>query len=449
MKFNCSVTLFLIVLHCLTNDLTAQEQKISLQSAYQTLGTATPIQGIKTSNPVGLEGRVMAGYQGWFRAPGDGSKLGFHHYSKNKRFKPGFCTIDLWPDLSEFDVDEKFPTPFRFANGQVAHVFSSIHPKTVDRHFKWMKDYEMDGVFVQRFAVHRSRPAPRDDFRTLQFENLKLSLCRDAAMRHQRAYALMYDLTGMTDSGFDQLADDWKQLRKKMELGTDPNDTAYLHVDGKPLVAVWGIGFNDKRKYSLKNCERFIRLLKNDPEWGGMSVMVGVPYYWRQQINDTIPDPNFLNVLKLADVISPWSVGRYQDLNAINKKMLPIQIADREWCEKEKIDYLPVLYPGFSWANLTGKPSTVPRLGGKFFWQQFSQTYAAGNRSAYIAMFDEIDEGTAIFKCTNHPPVGKSKFADFEGLPSDHYLWLCQQGRRLLNGVLPAKSPLPTRQVPK
>ena len=42
----------------------------------------------------------------------------------------------------------------------------------------------------------------------------------------------------------------------------------------------------------------------------------------------------------------------------------------------------------------------------------------------YQAMFDEVDEGTAIFKCTNDVPVGASKFADFEGLPSDFYLKL-------------------------
>ena len=40
----------------------------------------------------------------------------------------------------------------------------------------------------------------------------------------------------------------------------------------------------------------------------------------------------------------------------------------------------------------------------------------------YQAMFDEVDEGTAIFKCTDDPPVGETHFLDFEGLPSDFYL---------------------------
>ena len=39
-------------------------------------------------------------------------------------------------------------------------------------------------------------------------------------------------------------------------------------------------------------------------------------------------------------------------------------------------------------------------------------------------MFDELDEGTAIFKCTNDPPVGTSPFLKLDGLPSDFYLKL-------------------------
>ena len=64
---------------------------------------------------------------------------------------------------------------------------------------------------------------------------------------------------------------------------------------------------------------------------------------------------------------------------------------------------------------------------------------------AYVAMFDEMDEGTAIFKCTNDPPVGASQFLTLEGLPSDHYLWLTGQGGRLLRGELKTSDPLPRR----
>ena len=232
---------------------------------------------------------MVAGYQGWFRAEGDGSGLGFHHYRKGRKFEPGSCTIDLWPDMTELDDDEKYPTAFRHSDGRTAHVFSSIHPKTINRHFRWMNDYGIDGAFVQRFATHGAKQ--RNDYRSLKFENRKLVLCRDAAIANNRCWVLMYDLSGLKDDDFERLAEDWKQLRRRMQIGTDPNDTAYLQVKDKPLVAIWGVGFGDDREYSLEKAEWFIRLLKHNPEWGGMSIMLGVPYFWRDQKRDATDDP--------------------------------------------------------------------------------------------------------------------------------------------------------------
>ncbi len=431
--------LILLVLRSLTPSLVVgSEPAVSRVEAYADLKPASPqVRGSK-DNPEGLTERIVTGYQGWFRAEGDGSGLGFQHYRKGRTFKPGNCSIDFWPDLSEFDQDERFATSFRHQDSSRAYVFSSIHPKTVDRHFAWMAEYEIDGAFVQRFGSHGAKQ--RRDYRKLKFENRKLLLCRDAAIRHRRCWVLMYDLSGLHDDDFDPLAEDWKQLRRRMQLGTDPNDSAYLRLHGKPLVAIWGVGFREDRDYGLKKTEWLIRLLKHNPKWGGMSIMLGVPYYWREQKGDAIADPELHSVLQLADVISPWSVGRYRTGQNEAYKLMLHQRADRAWCARRNVEYLPVLWPGFSWQNLKGiKSVEVPRDGGTFLWRQFQATAMAGSRAAYIAMFDEIDEGTAIFKCTNDPPVGASKFKTYRGLPSDHYLWLCREGGRLLRGELPSR----------
>ena len=285
-------------------------EKVTQEQSYSILASRNHSSG-KIEKPKGLDGRVMCGYQGWFRAEGDGEGLGFYHYQRKGKFEPGVCSIDLWPDLKEFGEDEKFPTLFRHKDGRTAHVFSSIHPKTVDRHFRWMRDFAIDGVFVQRFATLAAKE--HKNFRLLRAENKKLQLCRDSANRYGRAYALMYDLSGLTNSDFPRLARDWKELRTRMKLGTDPNDKAYLQLNGKPLVGIWGVGFNDKRNYSLEKAEWFIRLLKQNPEWGGMSIVLGVPYGWRTLDRDAVADTRLHEILKLADVISPWSVGRYRD----------------------------------------------------------------------------------------------------------------------------------------
>jgi len=68
----------------------------------------------------------------------------------------------------------------------------------------------------------------------------------------------------------------------------------------------------------------------------------------------------------------------------------------------------------------------------------------AGARMIYVAMFDEVDEGTAIFKCANDVPVtGENRFLTYEGLPSDFYLNLCGQGGRMLRGELPVMEEVP------
>jgi hypothetical protein len=64
----------------------------------------------------------------------------------------------------------------------------------------------------------------------------------------------------------------------------------------------------------------------------------------------------------------------------------------------------------------------------------------------YIAMFDEMNEATAIFKCTNNPPVGASAFMTYQGLPSDHYLWLTGRIGQLMRGEIEPTREMPTRR---
>src|SRR5450432_2291590 len=90
------------------------------------------------------KGLIMAGYQGWFRAKGDGSSAS--HYAFGN---PQQSSIDVWPDVSEYE--KTYATPFKFKNGQTAKFFSSYDKSTIDLHFKWMQQYGIDGVFMQRF----------------------------------------------------------------------------------------------------------------------------------------------------------------------------------------------------------------------------------------------------------------------------------------------------------
>ncbi|MDB6018802.1 MAG: hypothetical protein JWR19_3291 [Pedosphaera sp.] len=397
----------------------------------QNTGVVSPYKDpvVKGVDSTTLDGKVMCGYQGWFGAPGDGSpESGWRHWTKHKGpFMDDNAKVDLWPDVSELSPAERFPTGFKLPDGSPAEVFSAYVKPTVLRHFQWMQDYGIDGVFVQRFA-NSVRTA-----RNLDYCNTVLANCREGANLHGRTYAVMYDLSGLPAGHIEDVMNDWRVLRKKMLITEDP---AYLHHRGKPVVAVWGIGFNDGRKYTLAECRRLIEFLKNDAEAGGCTVMVGVPAHWRELDQDAISDPQLLEVIKLADVISPWTVGRYSNLDGANKYAEKLLKPDLEWCRKKGIDYLPVVFPGFSWYNMYGKAyDLIPRQRGKFLWSQFQGAKQAGASMVYVAMFDEVDEGTAIFKCADNLPVGeKSKFINYDGLASDYYLKMVGAGTKLIRG---------------
>jgi hypothetical protein len=389
-----------------------------------------------------LTGKVMCGYQGWFTTPGDGSGRGWRHYAGRGAFKPGSCGIDLWPDVSELDNDEKYATPFRHADGRVAQVFSSHNRKTVLRHFRWMQQYGLDGAFVQRFAVETLHPLD------LRHCNTVLAHCREGANRFGRCYAVMYDLSGLPAGGVRQVIEDWKLLVGRMRLGRDPKDAAYLRHNGRPVVAVWGVGFNDRRKYTLAECERLVDFLKHDQDHGGCTVLLGVPTGWRTLDGDSVRDPALHRIFGKADILSPWSVGHYGALREVANHARARWQKDLAWCRAHRKEYLPVVFPGFSWHNLHPKApfNQIPRQQGRFLWKQYLEAKQAGATMIYQAMFDEMDEGTAIFKCSNDPPVGASRFLTLEGLPSDHYLWLTGMGGRLLRGEIRPTEQLPRRQ---
>jgi hypothetical protein len=381
-----------------------------------------------------LEGKVMCGYQGWFAAEVDGLGRGWRHWGGHDGFRPGSCSVDLWPDMSELGPGERYATRFRFADGRTAEVYSAQNRPTVVRHFRWMKDYGIDGVFLQRFVTEISREKGRQQFDTV------LDHAREGARLHGRAYAIMYDLSGLPSGGVARVAADWRTLCADRKITAD---SAYLRHRGKPVVAVWGVGFNDGRRYTLAECLALVRVLRREA-----TVLLGVPSGWRTLDRDAVRDPQLHEAILAADIVSPWTVGRYRTLPDVETHAQTRWAADLAWCRGRGKDYLPVVFPGFSWHNM--KPEApldqIPRQGGRFLWKQYVGAKRAGATMVYQAMFDEMDEGTAIFKCANVVPVGPTRFVTYEGLPSDHYLWLVGEAARMIRGERPVADDLPVRR---
>ncbi len=386
-----------------------------------------------------LRGKVLCGYQGWFRCPGDASGLGWIHWSRDsRRLGPESLTVEMWPDLAEFPATERFPAPgFSHPDGRPAELFSSDSAGVVRRHFGWMRDYGIDGAWLQHFVV--DLPGGPNEGRYASRRRV-LDHVRTAARATGRTWALAFDIAATpTDRVLGAISAEWRRLVAE-GVTSDPR---YLHHNGRPVVQVWGFyRGNADNAMTSELAERLLAFFHNDGPDAAVLVGGG-DWDWRRN-----PDARWVAALRKLDVYMPWNVGNTStDERGVVHASVAYWEEDRRDFEKRGGLWIPVVYPGFSWDNLKQLPpgkSTVPRRGGRFYWEQFAELRRLGVDSANVAMFDEVDEGTAIFKVETHPPT-QAHFLDTEGLPSDWYLRLTGEGTRMLRGERPASLEIPIR----
>ena len=387
-----------------------------------------------------LADKTVVGYQGWFMAPGDGNpaSVGWRHWSAGTTdVGPGLYTVEMWPDLSEYDSDELFAAPnVTLLDNSPGFLFSSITAKTVLRHFQWMKEYGIDGAFLQRFVGELG------DARFFNIRNTLLQNVQAGANAHGRVFALEYDTSGTAPAQmFQAITDDWKFLVDAYDITNDPR---YLHHNGKPVVTIWGLGFSG-RGHTPALAAQIIDFFRNDATYGGNLLIGGVPTFWRTLTEDSETDPAWVPVYRSWDIISPWMVGRFVDGAGVNSFKMGTWAGDLIETQGLGIGYLPVVWPGFSWDNLmqfAPGTSLIPRRGGEFLWEQVFAFQDLGVNMMFIAMFDEVDEATAIFKTSdNHPET--DHWITLEGHPSDWYLDLALAANLMLNGAIPLSPVIP------
>jgi hypothetical protein len=407
---------------------------LSLASLAGALGPGTALaQAPGSVDAQTLIGKVLCGYQGWFRCPGDGTTGGWKHWNVNpNRIIPyppddprNTLTVDMWPDMSEYT--SSYPTlSLMYPDGSPASLFSSVDASTVDLHFVWMRTYGIDGVLAQRFLVGLNDPSL----------DTVLTNVRQAANRTGRVFAVEYDMTNApTDQLLELLVSDWNHLVNDLGVVYDPR---YLYHDGKPVLSIWGF-FTNRFDGGLAN--QIIDAFTADSPYQ-VCLIGGSEWYWR---TDAMAPPGsaWNSAFRRFDVIQPWNVGNVTLSNGQKYATTNYWMQDLAEAERVGMMYLPVLYPGFSWDNLMHQPAgttKIDRLGGAFLWRQFMTVAQMRIGQAKVAMFDEVNEGTAIFKVSNTPPVAVDDpsrlvyFVTYDGLPTDWYLWLTGLGTQFVRG---------------
>jgi hypothetical protein len=372
-------------------------------------------------------GKVTVGYQGWFTAPGDGSPQNAW----------GHNNYECWPDVREYAAT--YQTPFgSLGNDQPATFFSSWDASTVNKHFEWMKTYGIDTAALQRFA---NEITPGSAIK--RFRDGIATRVRSAAETHDRKFYVMYDVSGW--GNLDAVKADWTDTitsKVALDLLSSP---AYARQNGKPVVSVYGLGYASHPS-NVTQALDLITWLKSQ----GLYVIGSVPGQWRTGTGDS--KAGFIEAYKALNMISGWCVGR-----AVDGGYAGWVTGDRDFCAANNMDYQPCAYPGTSFFNTNGASSPknqFPRNHGDFLWSQFSNFRSAGVKSVYVAMFDEVNEATQIFKTAENAqqiPAGRwylTLDADGVAVSSDFYLRLTGDGGRMLKGLIPLQTQHPTTHMP-
>ncbi|MBN1599153.1 MAG: T9SS type A sorting domain-containing protein [Bacteroidales bacterium] len=361
-------------------------------------------------------GKVTVGYQGWFACPDDGSPIDmWWHWSTSWSQPPSPSTNGMisWPEVSGYTTT--FQTNFsNLGNGQPATVFSSYTDQTINTHFLWMAQNEIDCAALQRFSPYGIEGPTRDDMA----EKVK-----DAAETNGVKFYIMYDVTGWTNMQ-SEIKEDWTN---KMSAYT--SSTAYAYEDGKPVVVIWGFGFSDpNRPWDAETCLDVIAWFKGQ----GCYVGGGVPTHWRTETSDSRPD--FLEVYHAFDMISPWMVGRIGNISGSDWFYENINLPDQADCDAHGIDYQPCVLPG--------DLQQEHRDNGDFMWRQFYNMISVGCQGIYISMFDEYNEANQILNTSDsylsNPTNSDFKTTSSEGVyvSSDFYMRLTGEGGRMLKGII-------------
>jgi hypothetical protein len=411
-------------------------------------GTSTTTTSVDTTT---LYGKVLVGYLGWHDTYCTGQWRG---WSNKRRPGPQSYDFELWPEMDEYyngDGSTLCPTDMRYSDGSVASLYSSYDWRTVDLHVKWLQDYDIDGLILEYFVGI-----------SLCFRATVLRHIRSAAEKYGRAFAVQLDISNTKESNvYDLVVENWKFLVDHEQVTQSPQ---YLHHRGRPLLGLWGFGYTS-RPGTPDQVLRVLDWLQNSAEERyRVTLMGGVPEGWQNLTRNSKTDPSWAQVYRTYDVIAPWSVGRYQ--NAVEADAFRRDYTDPNLAELQQYDdgngngtmmtkdYLPVVFPGFSWSYRNIKEdensysfNQIPRDGGHFLWRQmyngvdaFRRQSSSSKAALYVATLDEVNEGTAIFKLgtsRQSVPTGvKFVTLDVDGyqdLPSDWYLQLVGAARTALN----------------
>jgi len=405
----------------------------------------------------------------WFNSPSTGSFTEIHG--------------DMWPDFGDYEAAgvPLYETQMQYQSGAPVKVYSCWDYETVDLHVKWLADYGLKGVFFQRQSLNIHSPKKR-----AEADQVVLHLWR-ACEKYKVKFSMMPcnnykdkpgdDVEAMRQQLVDNIIGDWKYIVDELRLPGKPDyriidSPMYMYqedTDGnpRPVIGLWGLG-QDNRPMTAGDGQQIVDAFHNNDDYH-VYIMGGVPVTWRTEPKSSA----WVKIYKQIDMISPWrTIFSIDSADSVQQRMRD----DIAYCYENGMDYNPVVSAGASTRHLRDEPDNrnwQPRLAGQHFWNQVyevARAYANHEKTLglkrqslprflYLAMFDEIDEGTALYKQAETKkdlpvndtgdPSGDLVPLNEDGtrLSSDFYLRLSKAGEEVLDGSRPLTDvvPIPAR----
>lgn len=372
-----------------------------------------------------VRGKVMTGYQGWFSTPNDLMDRGWNHWGRGNRdapMDPEQITVDMWPWMHDYEPDAVYPAgSLVLEDGRPAYVFSSSDLSTVRTHFRWMRQYNIDGVYLQRFVTK----ANSGYYGAKEFV---LHNVRQAAHEEGRVWAIEYDISSLDPNAdpFTVIKNDWNWLVNEAGILSDPR---YLHENGKPVLFIWGFSVNG-RNFTLAQANEIVNWFRSQ----NLYLIGGVPNSWENKTD-------WHGHYQRYDQLLAWMEGSESELRN-----------ERQTLEGWGMKILPHAWPGFSWSNLKQLPamdsgSYKARERGTFYWQKLVAGINSGADQLFLGMFDEYDEATAIMPMSSvHPGVHGAwgHYIDNAGRDPFWWLQLSAYANEMLVGARPFTATEPT-----
>ncbi|KXN80802.1 Cytokinesis protein sepH [Leucoagaricus sp. SymC.cos] len=416
---------------------------------------AIGVRTLKRSDPLTIQDKFLVQYMGWYACPGDGDTLrrghhGWLQWFNNQSPDMKHPYVGLFPDVSSYSPSELYPVPGLTTNkNQQTFLFSSRNPITVQRHFHWMAEHGVDGAIFHRWAGYFGKG--RELERSLNDE--VMDHVREAAEKEGRVFAIEYSVLEVSANDValaNVLEQDWKNLVYEKGMLNSPN---YLRENGKPVISLTYLGLRDAG-HTPALVRSIVAMFRRITP-GGAYIMGGLPVCWRTSEADADPNPEFVDIwLNEFDGICP-------NVSPDNGERMK---ADMEYIKQQlehgekKIDYIPLVFPGFSSHNQTSgsnKWNKFKRDGGRSLWKNIFNASRLGVRTMYGISWDDYYNGYALLPVVPQknllPQSDKCKFMalDEDGydLPSDWYMRICGLAAEALHERRSASREIPWKNL--